>query len=270
MSLFILSSLLLASLVSAMSLTRAKGSAKQIVLSPLPRVYVYDHCPFCCRVRLAFGLKGIKHNVIFVANDDVETPTKLIGKKMTPIFEHGSLIMPESLDIIKKVDSDPTYGPINKFKPLSGREDLKNWQNKVAATNRILQRKRYTKSSLMPEFSSVDGRIAFAKNHELPGWTKDDWKKLPIEKVIELYSEPNVNEAALIEETNNSLQELDGMFYSNEHCNQDGLSLDDIDLWSRLRSLTLVRGVVWPEKLGKFMVGMSERGDIPLYTDMAF
>jgi len=53
-----------------------------------------------------------------------------------------------------------------------------------------------------------------------------------IEKVIEMYSEPNVDEASFIEEANNSLQELDGMFYSNEHCNQDELSLDDIDLES--------------------------------------
>lgn len=44
-----------------------------------PILYVYDHCPFCVRVRLAFGLKNIKHEVRFLANDDVDTPTKLIG-----------------------------------------------------------------------------------------------------------------------------------------------------------------------------------------------
>jgi hypothetical protein len=26
----------------------------------LPELYVYDHCPFCVRVRLALGVKGIK------------------------------------------------------------------------------------------------------------------------------------------------------------------------------------------------------------------
>lgn len=51
----------------------------RIVLKPLPRVYVYDHCPFCVRVRLALGLKNIKHELYFLANDDIDTPTSLVG-----------------------------------------------------------------------------------------------------------------------------------------------------------------------------------------------
>ena len=41
-----------------------KMQLSRIVTEPLPKLYVYDHCPFCVRVRLAFGLKNIKH-VIF-------------------------------------------------------------------------------------------------------------------------------------------------------------------------------------------------------------
>jgi hypothetical protein len=58
----------------------------RIVRDELPIVYVYDHCPFCVRVRLALGIKNIKHTVHFLANDDVKTPTKLVGKKIAPIF----------------------------------------------------------------------------------------------------------------------------------------------------------------------------------------
>jgi len=47
----------------------------KVLISPLPRVYVYDHCPFCVRVRLALGIKNIKHEIRFLANDDVQTPT---------------------------------------------------------------------------------------------------------------------------------------------------------------------------------------------------
>ena len=46
--------------------------------TPIPRLYVYDHCPFCVRVRFIMGIKNIKHNVVFLANDDIETPTKLV------------------------------------------------------------------------------------------------------------------------------------------------------------------------------------------------
>ena len=35
----------------------------RVVPETLPRIYVYDHCPFCVRVRLALGLKNIKHEV---------------------------------------------------------------------------------------------------------------------------------------------------------------------------------------------------------------
>jgi hypothetical protein len=49
-------------------------------------LYVYDHCPFCVRVRLALGIKNVKHNLHFLANDDVAIPTRLVGKKIAPIF----------------------------------------------------------------------------------------------------------------------------------------------------------------------------------------
>lgn len=58
----------------------------RIIREELPIVYVYDHCPFCVRVRLALGIKNVKHNVIFLMNDDIPTPTKLVGKKVAPIF----------------------------------------------------------------------------------------------------------------------------------------------------------------------------------------
>lgn len=53
----------------------------KIIMDQLPIVYVYDHCPFCVRVRLALGIKNVKHLVQFMANDDIPTPTNLLGKK---------------------------------------------------------------------------------------------------------------------------------------------------------------------------------------------
>lgn len=58
----------------------------RIIRDDLPILYVYDHCPFCVRVRLALGIKNVKHNLHFLANDDIKTPTKLVGKKIAPIF----------------------------------------------------------------------------------------------------------------------------------------------------------------------------------------
>ena len=130
----------------------------RVVLPTLPRVYVYDHCPFCVRVRLALGMKNIKSDLIFLANDDIETPTKLVGKKLAPImqFEDGSAMM-ESLDIVELLDTNEKYGPTGFIKPASGRTDLKDWQKTVKEEMRILQRPRYMKAFL-PEFAMKDAR----------------------------------------------------------------------------------------------------------------
>ena len=127
----------------------------------LPQLYVYDHCPFCVRVRLALGLLDQKHQLMFLANDDIETPTELIGKKIAPIWVDKDGPMMESLDIIAKVDT------AGKFKPASGRTDLKAWQKSVQTIMRKLQRPRYVKVPL-PEFMQKDGRDAFVKNHQMP------------------------------------------------------------------------------------------------------
>jgi glutaredoxin 2 len=46
-------------------------------------------------------MKSIKHQLVFLGNDDVATPTALVGKKIAPILEMPAdgVVMPESLDI---------------------------------------------------------------------------------------------------------------------------------------------------------------------------
>ena len=99
-----------------------------------------------------------------------------MGKKVVPIFEFQSstgekLVMPESLDIISKVDSDPTFGPVGLFKPLSKRADWVAWQSKHAELMRELLRSRYLES-VLPEFYSLDGKFAFVKNHPMAEYSK--------------------------------------------------------------------------------------------------
>jgi glutaredoxin 2 len=65
------------------------------------------------------------------------------------------------------------------------------------------------------------------------------------------------------------LKELDAMVFSEDFCTEGGLSYDDIDLWARLRSLSVVKGVEWPEKLGKYMRNFEKKADVPLMDSMA-
>lgn len=131
--------LILTSVLSSANALKAPATIKalvpKVVMTPLPKVYVYDHCPFCVRVRLALGVKNVKHEIIFLANDDIPTPTALVGKKVAPIFQTPEYVMPESLDIIAKVDADSSFGPTGTFKPMSGRKDIKAWMETVATVS---------------------------------------------------------------------------------------------------------------------------------------
>jgi len=269
------SSLRMSSTVESESFTKPE----RVVMDELPTVFVYDHCPFCVRVRLALGLKNIKHNVNFMANDDIPTPTKLVGKKIAPIFALplDNLVMGESLDIIKLVDSDPRFGPVELFKPSTERTDIKAWQKSVQVLLRTLQRPRYVATGLLPEFQQLDGRHAFIKNHQLPPYEKPEWKGneenpegMEMEEKLKLYAEAMAQDPApLIEELNAKLVELDDIVFSEYYCSEGGLSYDDIDLWSRLRSITITKGVQWPTKLRSYMDNLSALGDVPLYDQMA-
>jgi len=217
---------------------------------------------------------------MFLPNDDIPIPTKLIGKKIAPIFSipEDDLTMAESLDIIEKVDSDERFGPTGQLLPATARKDLKVWQKSVQTLLRTLQRPRYVATGLLPEFQQLDGRHGFIRKHQLPPYEKPEWNGdgtdenpgIPMEEKLALYAEAMAKDPApLVEDLNAKLIELDDMVFSEHYCSEGGLSMDDIDLWSRLRSITIVKGVQWPNKLRAYMDILSALGDVPLYDEMA-
>ena len=236
---------------------------------------MYDHCPFCVRVRVALGLKNVKHEVRFMANDDIQTPTALIGKKIAPIFQwnEANVCMGESLDIIALVDADERLGPTGKIPPFTTRSstDWKEWQASVRDLLRNLQRPRYVATGLLPEFQQLDARHAFVQNHPVPGYDKETWKtELDLTDKLTLYAELMTQDPAdHLEELNRKLVELDDMMASDKHASPGGLGMDDVDLFSRLRSITIIQGVKWPQKLRSYMDHMSCLSDVPLYDEMA-
>lgn len=71
------------------------------------KLYHYSHCPFCVRVRIAFGLLHIPFETILLQYNDEKTPISLIGKKMLPIVvDESGNAMAESLDIISHWDKN--------------------------------------------------------------------------------------------------------------------------------------------------------------------
>ena len=69
-------------------------------------LYHYVHCPFCVRVRMAFGYLKKPFISKVLAYDDEATPLALTGKKILPALEIDGKAMNESLDIIQLIDTD--------------------------------------------------------------------------------------------------------------------------------------------------------------------
>lgn len=51
------------------------------------KLYIYDHCPFCVRARMIFGLRDVAVEEVVLANDDEATPIGMIGSKQVPILQ---------------------------------------------------------------------------------------------------------------------------------------------------------------------------------------
>jgi len=233
------------------------SASAQVVLSPLPVLYIYDHCPYCTRVRYLLGVKKVKTALRWLLSDDNETGNRLIGKKAVPIWapngDAGPFIK-ESLDICKLVDEDVTYGPTGTFNASSGRSDISDWFAANALTIKRLQNPRIV-GAYLPEYATADARASYITRHSLPEPSD--------------YAENLEKSAEYAKVLQDRLPELDACIFSAECATEGGLSVDDIDLFPRLRLLSLVKDLVWPEKLRKYMEYHSNLSDVALYTVFA-
>jgi len=251
-------------------LPRAAGQAG----NALPELYIYDHCPFCVRARIIFGMKNIKHNLVWMANDDVDTPTALVGKKISPILQlPGESAMFESLDIVRKIDMDPAWGP-PLLKPASAREDLDAVDKRTIEAVRLLLRPRVIRAYL-PEFAHKDGRTAYLRNHpiadpvggEVP--EKAAWLAMGEEKWKSWYDAHFENSPALLAELNSVLPDFEGLIHSEDSVSPGGASYDDIVFFAKMRTASLIKGLKPGPRLQAYMERMSDLSQIPLYSGMA-
>ena len=84
------------------------------------KLYIYDHCPFCVRARMIFGLRGVEVENVILANDDEDTPIGMIGAKQVPILEKDDgTFMGESLDIVHYIDETAGKGRLKTENQVS-------------------------------------------------------------------------------------------------------------------------------------------------------
>ncbi|WP_416190558.1 GrxB family glutaredoxin [Neisseria sp. CCUG17229] len=214
------------------------------------KLYIYDHCPFCVRARMIFGLRGLPLETENLMNDDEATPIGMIGAKQVPILqkEDGSY-MGESLDIVRYVDEQADQGRLKE----DIRPELQAWLDKVGEYNNKLVQPRTVKIGL-PEFATQEAVKYFV-----------DKKEQNIGNF-----ETNLNKTAqYLERINADLLALDGLI-SNEGVGVNGeAAMEDILLFPILRNLTVTRGIKWPQNVMDYLMRMSEAGGVDLYFDRA-
>lgn len=212
------------------------------------KLFIYDHCPFCVKARMIFGLKNLPVRLVTLLNDDEHTPVSMIGQKMVPILQKddGSY-MPESMDIVHYVDN------------LDGKPVL------TGKTNPAI-------SEWLKQTSSFSGKLLFPRiaNADFEEFATDSARHYFTEKKQAFagdFTTLLVDSADYIVQLEEALQQLSPLIQSPEAVNGT-LSADDIHLFPLLRSLSIVAGVTLPSNVETYRNRMAQRSDIPLLFDM--
>merc|ERR1712039_7737 len=159
------------------------------------------------------------------------------------------------------------------MQPSSGRQDLKDFENKNWPHMRTLLHTRFMQVPL-PDLALQSSRTYFMNRHPLPipGDLTGDrpsqqvWDSWDDAKRASIYDYHLQSNAPKIDQLNDVFPELEMLIYSEENVSQGGVGYDDVVFFCRMRYITLVDGIKLGKKATAYLERMSERTDIPLLT----
>jgi len=198
---------------------------------------------------MIFGLKNIACEVIYLPNNDEETPTQLIGKKMLPVLvSENHEPMGESLDIVQFIDEN--YG--SPVLTLPENVAIEAWMEDATKVIYLLAIPRWA-SSDFEEFRHYEARKYFVSKKE-----------------AFFGSFPHLLDQSekLIAEINLKLEGLEFLL-SQQEMDTEHFSLTDIRLFPLLRSLSIVKGIHWPNLVDAWRKEMSAWSRVNLNDDIA-
>ncbi|MFS6938563.1 glutaredoxin 2 [Neisseria animaloris] len=213
------------------------------------KLYTYDHCPFCIRARMIFGLRGIPFEEVVLLNDDEDTPIGMIGAKQVPILQKpdGSY-MGESLDIVRFVDGMAGEGRLKE----EIRPEIQAWLDKVGEyVNKLIQPRDVLID--LPEFATQASIDYFVRKKE---------------QNIGNFETNLSNTQQYLDNLYTDLAELEPLIKESNGLNGEW-GMEDILVFPILRNLTIVRGLQLPPKVQAYVAEMGRLCKVPLYTDKA-
>jgi glutaredoxin 2 len=202
------------------------------------RLYMFEHCSLCFRVRMTAALKRLHLQETVVLDDDTDTMVGVVGKRVIPILvkDCGESML-ESMDMVAYIDN------IGE-RVLTGpeRDTVAAWADKFVAKTAPVTMPRYPLLGL-PEFATVAAL---------------DHYNLRKRKAFGDFVELRANTRHHIKELMPDLEELDGLIDSPTAVNGK-LSLDDIRVLPLLRSAAVVKGLRFPRKVREYFEAMMDR-----------
>ena len=215
------------------------------------KLYVYDHCPYCVKARMIFGIKNLDFDLVTLLNDDEQTPISMVGVKMVPILEKQTgKYMPESMDIVYYIDAN--YGK-QKVIEAKNNSEIADWLDQSRDYLYNLAMPRWVKSDL-EEFKTNASVNYFIKKKE---------------NYIGSFEENLADSPRLINMANNHLQQLEQILTNNDYLKENKITEDDVHLFAILRSLSIVKGLKYPEKVDKYRKSLSTLSKINLHDNIA-
>lgn len=202
------------------------------------RLYMFEHCSLCFRVRMIAALKRLHLQETVVLDDDSDSMIGLVGKRVIPIFvnDEGQAML-ESMDMVAYVDS-------RGDRILTGqpRSEVAEWADKVVSKTAPLTMPRYPLLGL-PEFATIAAL---------------DHYNLRKRKAYGDFVELRANTRHYVHNLMPDLEELDRLIESPLAISGK-LSLDDIRVLPLLRSIAIVKGLRLPQKVRGYFEAMMDR-----------
>jgi len=202
------------------------------------RLYMFEHCSLCFRVRMTAALKRIHLQETVLLDDDTATMVGLVGKRQIPILvKDDGQPMLESMDMVRHLDSRGE--PI-----LTGpeRSEIGAWADHFAKMAAPLTWPRYPLLGL-PEFATIAAHDHYTMR-----------KRKAIGDLTELRAETR----RYLGELAPQLDALDDLIAAPTAINGT-LSLDDIRVLALLRSAAVVKGLRFPRKVRDYFDTMMNR-----------
>lgn len=209
------------------------------------KLYVYEHCPFCIRARMIFGLKKVPFELDVIMEGDADTPTRMVGRKVVPILQkEEGVYMPESMDIVHHVDQ------------LDGAPVIQGECEPA-----------------IEAWCKENTRTVF--NLAIPRFTRADFKELSTPAAREAYTQREIkafgdldalmaNTQAYIATLTETLGNIEAYLKARHP-----VSITDFYLFPVLNSLTIVKDFPYTEALRGYLDHISTACNVPLFTDKA-